>query len=72
MITTLSPGQWPFWLAIGIMWELTECYLQSTHKYLPFPIKCNGVYDIVANLAGIGIAMWIRSEIPMQFLENKK
>lgn len=25
-LTFISPGQWPFWLAIGILWEWYECY----------------------------------------------
>lgn len=67
-LTLVSPGQWPFWLAIGIAWELFECYFSCGRikNYLPIPIGCNGMYDIVANIAGIAIAMWIRAEIPMQ------
>jgi hypothetical protein len=62
IITFVSPGQWPFWLAIGIMWELFECYGSCKLVKKGFPISCSGLYDITANIAGIAIAMWIRSE----------
>ena len=65
-ITLVSPGQWPFWLAISILWELFECYGPSCG--LKIPISCSGMYDITANLAGMGIAMFIRSEIPIKTL----
>jgi hypothetical protein len=62
-VTLVSPAQWPFWLAIGITWELFECYYSCGLVKKGFPIGCNGMYDITANIAGIAIAMWIRSEI---------
>ena len=68
IITLVSPGQWAFWLAIGITWELFECYLSCNYIKKGYPITCSGMYDIMANLAGIAIAMWIRSEIPMEGL----
>jgi hypothetical protein len=67
-IAFVSPGQWPFWLAIGITWELFECYLSCGMTKKGYPITCSGMYDITANLAGIAIAMWIRSEIPVDGL----
>lgn len=67
-VTLVSPGQWPFWFAIGIMWELFECYYSCNLINKGYPISCSGMYDITANLAGIAIAMWIRSEIPMEIL----
>jgi hypothetical protein len=67
-ITLVSPGQWPFWLAIGITWELFECYFSCKLINKGWPIGCNGMYDIIANIAGIAIAMWIRSEIPITAL----
>jgi len=63
-LTLASPGQWPFWLAIGITWELFECYLScGAIKRWKVPITCSGMYDITANIAGIFIALWIHSEI---------
>jgi hypothetical protein len=67
-LTIVSPGQWPFWLAIGILWEWFECYTFCFKKYKFFgkyklPISCSGFYDITANIAGIAIAMWIHSEV---------
>jgi hypothetical protein len=56
LMTYLSPGEWPFWLAAGIMWELFECYTMCWSKY---KFGCSGVYDIITNLAGIAVAMWI-------------
>lgn len=70
-ITFVSPGQWPFWLAIGVTWELFECYLSCKLIEKDYPITCSGMYDITANLAGIAIAMWIRSEIPIDSLLQK-
>jgi hypothetical protein len=69
-VTLVSPGQWPFWLAIGITWELFECYLSCSLSKQQFPISCSGMYDITANLAGMAIAMWVRSEIPIKQLNN--
>jgi hypothetical protein len=65
VLTFVSPGQWPFWLAIGILWEWFECYGPCMKN---LPITCSGSYDITANLAGTAIAMWIRSEIPVKSL----
>jgi hypothetical protein len=73
-ITLVSPGQWPFWLAIGILWEWFECYGSSCNLKIgkfKVPISCSGFYDITANLAGIAIAHWIRSEIPIDTLLKK-
>jgi hypothetical protein len=67
----VSPGQWPFWLAIGITWELFECYLSCGLIKKGYPITCSGMYDITANLAGIAIAMWIHSEIQVPELLKK-
>jgi len=67
LLTFVSPDQWPFWLAIGIAWELFECYYSCrlNEQFAKKWISCSGMYDITANLAGIAIAMWIRSEIPV-------
>lgn len=70
-VTLVSPGQWPFWLAIGITWEMFECYLSCSLVRKGFPITCSGFYDVTANLAGIAIAMWIRSEVPINDLLKK-
>lgn len=70
VITLVSPGQWPFWLGIGILWELFECYLSCGFIKKGYPITCSGMYDITANIAGIAIAMWIRSETPDLILLN--
>ncbi len=58
-ITFVSPAEWPFWLAIGILWELFECY--GPMCKIMVPISCSGFYDITANIAGIALAMWLRS-----------
>jgi len=77
-LTLVSPGQWPFWLAAGILWEWFECYSKTAcgitkgttvfGTKLRIPINCSGFYDITANMAGIAIAMWLRSEIPIDTL----
>lgn len=66
LATFLSPGQWPYWLAIGLLWETFECYYSCNFSL--FKIRCGGIYDIVANVAGIAVAMWLRSEIPVDVL----
>lgn len=74
----VAPGQWPFWLAIGVSWEFFECYRPRTNsgvlKYLfgPGRTSCNGMSDIITNLAGISIAMWIRSEVDVKQLEKSQ
>jgi len=57
-LTMVSPGEWPFWLAIGIMFEFFECFLIC---WDPKMIGCNGYHDVVTNLAGIACAMWIKN-----------
>jgi hypothetical protein len=56
-LTLLAPEQWPFWLSIGILWEYLECYF---YCWDPKLLVCNGYNDIIANIAGISIGMWIR------------
>lgn len=69
ILTLVSPGQWPFWLAIGITWELFECYLScGAIEKLKLPITCSGMYDITANLFGISAALLVRSEVPIKGL----
>lgn len=63
--TLLSPGQWPFWMAIGILWEFTEGYTICWPKR-GIPVGFSGYTDIIANLAGISIAMWIRYCLAIQ------
>ena len=58
-LVLLSPGQWAFWLATGILWELFECY---TFCWPNGVISCSGYYDILANLCGIAVGMWIKSQ----------
>lgn len=66
----VAPGQWPFWLAIGVAWEWFECYRPICMK--KGFTSCNGMSDIIANLAGISIAMWIRSEVDVKQLERSQ
>lgn len=57
-LTLVSPGQWPFWMALGLAWEFIECYMFCADLYI-----CNGIYDIMANIAGIFVALWISANI---------
>jgi hypothetical protein len=70
LIAFVSPGQWPFWIALGILWEWFECYTICFEKYKSIKI-CGGVYDIVANIAGISIAMWIHNSYKIEGLYKK-
>jgi len=63
-LTIVCPGQWPFWLCIGILWEYCECYTFCWKKVLSNGKNnscCTGYIDVLANIAGIAVAMWIRS-----------
>ena len=65
IVTYLSPGQWPFWLALGILWEFFECYTLCWNKIkilesnINIPIGCSGFYDIYANIIGISLALLV-------------
>lgn len=60
-LTYVSPGQWPFWVALGITWEFIECYTICWKKY-NLPIKCSGYYDLTMNFVGVATAMWIKHQ----------
>lgn len=63
--TILSPSQWPFWFAIGVLWEFVEGYTVCWPKN-NIPMEFNGYPDIVSNIAGISTAMWIRSYLALK------
>lgn len=70
ILTLVAPGQWPFWLALGFLWEWFECYTMCFEKR-GIPIGCSGIYDVVANVAGIAVAMWIHSQVKLDDLYCK-
>jgi hypothetical protein len=58
-LAIISPGQWSFWIALGILWEFIECYT-ICWKRIGIPMGCNGYPDIMTNLAGVAVGMWIK------------
>ena len=70
MLAIVSPGQWPLWLSIGLLWEWLECYTFCFSKR-GIPIGCSGMYDVLANIAGIGIGLWIHSQFTLDSLYCK-
>lgn len=62
ILTYVSPGQWAFWMALGILWELIECHTLCWSKF-GIPARCSGYYDIAMNFIGISSAIWIKYHI---------
>jgi len=67
IMTLLSPGQWAFWIAAGILWEFFECYMYCWDVK---KLGCNGYYDIIANIAGVAIGMWIKSNMALKSTDS--
>ncbi len=57
-LTIVAPEQWPFWVAIGIIWEFLECYTFCWRKNT---IECTGYSDVMTNICGVAIGLLIKS-----------
>lgn len=63
---------------IGVLWEWIECYgpacyinklvnsFNTSRSTELIKVGCSGIYDIVANVAGVSIAIWVLSEFELQ------
>jgi hypothetical protein len=71
LITFVSPGQWPFWIALGFLWEWFEFYIINILKINNDMVLYGGAYDIMANITGVAIAMWIHDNYKLESLYKK-